>query len=64
VNVVPQGGLLPGISNVVQVDAWGPEDAVYKTDVGIHFNMPSLLPRRRFGGGGGGGGAEDLISNP
>jgi imidazolonepropionase-like amidohydrolase len=53
-NVVPQGGLLPGISGVVQVDAWGPEDAAYKNDVGINFNMPNLLPRPRFGGGGGG----------
>ncbi|MET0391875.1 MAG: amidohydrolase family protein [Chitinophagaceae bacterium] len=52
-NVVPQGGLLPGVSSVVQTDAWSPVDAAYKTDVGIHFNMPSLLTRSRFGGGGG-----------
>lgn len=50
-NVVPQGGLLPGASSVVQTDAWGPEDAAYKTEVGIHFNMPSLLPRPRGAGG-------------
>ncbi len=31
------------------------EDAAYKTDEGIHFNMPSLMPRARFGGFGGGG---------
>jgi imidazolonepropionase-like amidohydrolase len=43
-NVVPQGGLLSGTSSVVQLDAWTPEDAVYKKDQGIHFNMPALLP--------------------
>lgn len=51
-NVVPQGGLLPGVSTVVQVDAWGPDDAMYKSDVGVYFNMPNLLPRPRGGGGG------------
>lgn len=55
-NIVPQGGLLSGTSSVVQLDAWNWEDAAYKTDEGIHFNMPSLLPRPRFGGFGGGGG--------
>jgi imidazolonepropionase-like amidohydrolase len=38
----------------VQLDAWNWEDAAYKMDVGIHFNMPSLLARGgrgRFGGG-------------
>lgn len=52
-NVVPQGGLLPGLSSVVQADAWSPLDAAYKKDVALHFNMPSLLTRSRFGGGGG-----------
>lgn len=45
-NSIPQGGLLPGASSVVQLDAWNYEDAAYKTDVGIHFNMPSLLSRQ------------------
>jgi imidazolonepropionase-like amidohydrolase len=55
-NVVPQGGLLSGSSSVVQLDAWNWEDAAYKTDAGIHFNMPLLLSRPRgFGGGGPGG---------
>jgi imidazolonepropionase-like amidohydrolase len=53
-NIVPQGGLLTGASSVVQLDAWNYEDAVYKTDNGIHFDMPSLLSRtggrRGFGG--------------
>lgn len=42
--VVPQGGLLSGSSSVVQLDAWNWEDAAYKTDNGIHFNMPRLMP--------------------
>ena len=55
-NVVPQGSLVAGSSSVVQLDAWTWEDAAYKTDGGIHFYMPSLLPRPRgFGGGGSGG---------
>ncbi len=54
-NIVPEGGLISGSSTVVQLDAWNWEDAAYKTDEGIHFNMPSLMPRARFGGFGGGG---------
>jgi imidazolonepropionase-like amidohydrolase len=58
-NIVPEGGLISGSSSVVQLDAWNWEDAAYKTDEGIHFNMPALMPRARgfrgFGGGGGGG---------
>ena len=54
-NVVPQGSLIAGSSSVVQLDAWNWEDAAYKTDAGIHFYMPSLMPRARFGGFGGGG---------
>jgi imidazolonepropionase-like amidohydrolase len=55
-NIVPEGGLISGTSSIVQLDAWNWEDAAYKTDEGIHFNMPSLMPRARFGGFGGGGG--------
>ena len=43
----PQGGLLPGSSSVVQLDAWNYEDAAYKTDIAIHFNMPELINRPR-----------------
>ena len=50
-NVIPDGGTISGSSSVVQLDAWNWEDAAYKTDVGIHFRMPSLLNRR--GGRGG-----------
>jgi imidazolonepropionase-like amidohydrolase len=65
-NIVPQGGLISGSSSVVQLDAWNWEDAAYKTDEGIHFNMPSLMPRQRgFGGfGGGGGGPQQPQTDP
>lgn len=65
-NIVPEGGLLSGTSSVVQLDAWTPHDAAYKTDQGIHFNMPSLLPRPegRFGGFGRGGGPNANQSDP
>ena len=46
-NIFPDGSLLTGSSSVVQLDAWNWEDAAYKTDAGMHFNMPSLLPRPR-----------------
>lgn len=46
-NVVPEGGVISGSSSVVQLDAWSWEDAAYKTDAGIHFRMPSLMPRPR-----------------
>lgn len=56
VNVIPDGGLITGSSSVVQLDAWNWEDAAYKLDNGIHFNMPSLLNRpNQFGGFGGQG---------
>jgi imidazolonepropionase-like amidohydrolase len=53
-NVIPDGGVISGSSSVVQLDAWNWEDAAYKTDVGIHFRMPSLLNRPRGRGGFGG----------
>lgn len=54
-NVVPEGGILSGTSSIVQLDAWTNKDAAYKTDEGIHLNMPLLMtPPNRFGGFGGG----------
>lgn len=51
-NIVPKGGTISGSSSVVQLDAWNWEDAAYKTDNGIHFNMPALINRpNSFGGG-------------
>ncbi|MGZ3950802.1 MAG: amidohydrolase family protein [Flavisolibacter sp.] len=54
-NIVPEGGIVTGTSSIVQLDAWTPQDAVYKADEGIHINMPLLMagPTRRFGGFGG-----------
>jgi len=43
--VAPQGGSISGSSSVVQLDAWNWEDAAYKMENGMHFNMPSLFNR-------------------
>ncbi|MFN0016273.1 MAG: amidohydrolase family protein [Saprospiraceae bacterium] len=51
--VVPMGGVVSGASSVVQLDAWGWEDAALRTDEGIHLNWPVPQPRRRFGPPGG-----------
>jgi len=53
-NIIPDGGVISGSSSAVQLDAWNWEDAAYKTDIGIHFRMPSLLNRTRGRGGFGG----------
>jgi len=50
-NVIPQdedgsSQLISGTSTVVQLDAWNWEDAAYKMDGQMHFNMPSLVARR------------------
>ena len=60
-NVIPDGGVISGSSSVVQLDAWNWEDAAYKTDVAIHFRMPSLLNRR---GGRGGFGGQQAPADP
>ena len=44
-HIVPRGGSISGTSSVVQLDAWNWEDAAYKTDNGVHFNMPVLINR-------------------
>ena len=61
-NIIPAGGIISGSSSVVQLDAWNWEDAAYKTDVGIHFRMPSLL--NRMGGRRGGFGVQPTIVDP
>lgn len=43
--IVPQGGLIPGTSTVVQLDAWNWEDAAYAMDNGVHMTMPALINR-------------------
>ncbi len=62
-NVYPDGGIISGLSSVVQLDAWNWEDAAYKTDNGVHLNMPSLLSRPQRGRGGFGG-APQPIEDP
>lgn len=37
----PQGGLVSGLSSVVQLDAWNWEDAAVLTDDAVHVNWPS-----------------------
>ena len=63
-HTIPGGQLIAGQSSVVQLDAWNFEDAAYKTDMGMHFYMPSLLSRgggRGFGRGFGGAPAGDPV---
>jgi imidazolonepropionase-like amidohydrolase len=63
-NVIPDGGIISGSSSVVQLDAWNWEDAAYKTDVAIHFRMPSLLNRQRGARGGGAQPGQQLAADP
>jgi imidazolonepropionase-like amidohydrolase len=39
----PQGGLVSGLSSIVQLDAWNWEDAAIKIDDGLHLNWPSKM---------------------
>ncbi len=39
--ITPNGGIIPGSSSVVQLDAWNWEDAAISFDEGIHLNWPS-----------------------
>lgn len=39
--VAPKGGIIPGVSSVMQLDAWNWEDALIKEDDGIHLNWPT-----------------------
>ncbi len=39
--VMPSGGLISGLSSVVQLDAWHWEDAAYLMDDGMRMNWPS-----------------------
>ena len=41
--VAPQGGRVPGMSSIVQLDAWNWEDAAYSADDGIFLNWPGLF---------------------
>lgn len=39
---VPEGGIVTGSSSLMKLAGWNWEDAVYKADVGIHLNWPSM----------------------
>jgi len=43
--VVPSGGILPGSSSVVQLDAWNWEDAIVMRDHILHLNWPAQFGR-------------------
>ncbi len=45
--IVPQGGLMPGTSSVVQLDAWNWEDAAVATDNALHLHWPGRF-RSKF----------------
>ena len=38
--ICPRGGVISGVSSVVEFDAWNYEDALYKENDGIHLNWP------------------------
>lgn len=40
--IAPQGGLFPGTSSIVQLDAWNWEDATYQLDDALHMNWPRM----------------------
>jgi imidazolonepropionase-like amidohydrolase len=42
----PVGGLVSGLSSVVQLDAWNWEDAAVKIDDGLHLNWPAEWTKR------------------
>ena len=45
--IVPQSGLMPGSSSVVQLDAWNWEDAAVATDNALHLHWPGRF-RQKF----------------
>ncbi len=45
--ITPEGGLVSGSSSVMKLDGWNWEDAVLKTDDGMHLRWPALQIRRR-----------------
>lgn len=43
--ITPQGNTISGTSGIVQLDAWNNNDAVVKSDDGIHLNWPVAFVR-------------------
>ncbi len=41
--IVPEGGMIPGSSSIVHMDAWNWEDAAMLTDDAIHLNWPGRM---------------------
>ncbi|ALJ01504.1 amidohydrolase family protein [Rufibacter tibetensis] len=41
--VTPVGGIISGLSSVVQLDAWNWEDALVKADGGVHLRWPAMV---------------------
>jgi imidazolonepropionase-like amidohydrolase len=44
--ITPRGGRVSGTSSIVQLDAWNWEDAVLRTDDGIHLNWVNFFNHR------------------
>ena len=42
----PVGGLVSGLSSIVQLDAWNWQDAIVKADDALHVNWPSAMQNR------------------
>jgi imidazolonepropionase-like amidohydrolase len=40
--IVPRGGVISGVSSVMQFDAWNWEDAIVREDDGVHLNWPQV----------------------
>ena len=43
--ICPKGGVISGVSSIVEFDAWNYEDALYKENDGIHLNWPRNLQK-------------------
>jgi imidazolonepropionase-like amidohydrolase len=41
--ITPRGGVISGTSSVMQFDAWNWEDALIKSDDGVHLNWPGVF---------------------
>jgi len=41
--IVPEGGMIPGTSSIVHLDAWNWEDAALVTDDALHLNWPGRM---------------------
>jgi imidazolonepropionase-like amidohydrolase len=44
--VTPRGGVISGSSSIMALEGWNWEDALLKSDDGIHLNFPKLVEKR------------------